>query len=104
MSNKEPKIHHYKKSFLLFWHILLGGAFIFDTILSISGYTRNITQGIILTLIITLSYFYLLYFSAKLFNKQQIGAAYFLTITGFLVGVFVQMLTCTNSIKPIMMH
>ena len=104
MSNKEPKIHHYKKSFLLFWHILLGGAFIYYTAMLIDGYTRNITQGILLTLIITLSYFYLLYFSAKLFNKQQIGAAYFLTITGFLVGVFVQMLTCTNSIAPIMMH
>ena len=99
MSNKEPKIHHYQTSFLLFWHILLGGAFIFDTIVSISGYTKNITQGTILTLIITLSFFYLLYFSAKLFNKQKIGSAYLLTISGFLVGVFVQMSTCMNSIE-----
>ena len=104
MSNEELIIHHYKKSFLLFWHILLGGAFIVYTFFLIDGYTRNVMQGTLLTLIITLSYFYVLYISAKLFNKQKIGAAYFLTITGFLVGVFVQMITCINSIKPIMMH
>ena len=103
MSNKAPTIHHYKKSFLLFWHIVIGSIFLFYTIILIDGYTRHIIQGTILTLIITLSYFYLLYMSTKLFNKQQVGAAYFLTITGFLVGVFVQVITCTNSIN-INMH
>jgi len=103
MSNEEPKIYQYKKSFLLFWHILLGGAFIAYTVLLINGYTKNVMQGTMLTLFITLSYFYILYSSAKLFNKQQIGLAYFLTITGFLVGAFVQVLTCANSIM-INMH
>jgi len=98
MNNEKPKIYHYKKSFLLFWHILLGAAFIAYTLMLIDGYTKNVLQGTLLTLSITLSYLYLLYFSAKLFNKQQRGLAYFLTITGFLVGVFVQVLTCANSI------
>jgi len=98
MNQKEPKIYHYKKSFLLFWHILLGGAFIVYTFFLIDAYTKNVLQGTLLTLFITLSYFYLLSISAKLFNKQQRGLAYFLTITGFLVGAFVQVLTCANSI------
>jgi len=98
MNNEEPQIYYYKKSFLLFWHILLGGAFIVYTFFLIDGYTINVMQGTILTLLITLSYFYLLSISAKLFNKQRIGLAYFLTITGFLVGVFIQIVTCANSI------
>jgi len=98
MNQEEPKIYHYKKSFLLFWHILLGGAFIVYTFFLIDAYTKNVLQGTLLTLFITLSYFYLLSISAKLFNKQQRGLAYFLTITGFLVGAFVQVLTCANSI------
>jgi len=98
MSNQEPKIYHYKNSFLLFWHILLGGAFLAYTVMLIDAYTKNVLQGTLLTLFITLSYLYLLYFSAKLFNKQRRGLAYFLTITGFLVGVFVQVVTCANSI------
>ena len=98
MNNEEPKIYHYKKSFLLFWHILLGGVFIVYTFFLIDGYTKNILQGTVLSLFITFFYFYILYFSAKLFNKQKIGAAYFLTITGFLAGVFFQVVTCTYSI------
>jgi len=98
MSNEEPKIYHYKKSFLLFLHILLGGAFIVYTFFLIDGYTKNVMQGTIFTLLITLFYFYLLYVSAGLYNKQERGLAYFLTITGFLAGVFFQLLTCVNSI------
>jgi len=98
MNHKEPKIYQYKKSFLLFWHILLGGAFVVYTFFLIDNYTRNIIQGTILTLAITLAYLYLLYISAKVFNKQRIGFAYFLTVVGFLVGLFVQVLTCANSI------
>jgi len=98
MNHEEPKIYHYKKSFLLFWHILLGGAFIVYTFFLIDSYTKNVLQGTLLTLFITFSYFYILYLSAKLFNKQKIGLAYFLTITGFLVGLFVQVITCANSI------
>ena len=104
MTSKTPKIHYYKKSFLLFWHILLGGAFLYYTYLLIDGYTRNILIGTLLSLSIAVSYMYVLNISAKLFNKQQIGAAYFLTITGFLVGVFVQIMTCSNSIDAFMMH
>jgi len=98
MNNEKPKIYHYKKSFLLFWHILLGGAFLAYTIMLIDGYTKNVMQGTLLTLFITLCYFYLLYISAKLYNKQERALAYFLTIIGFLVGAFVQVLTCANSI------
>jgi len=99
MHQEEPKIYYYKKSFLLFWHILLGGAFIIYTFFLIDGYTKNVLQGTLLTLFIMLSYLYLLYFSAKLFNEQRRGLAYFLTITGFLVAAFVQVLTCANSIN-----
>jgi len=103
MNYEEQKIYKYKKSFLLFWHILLGGAFVVYTFILIDSYTRNVMQGTILTLTITLAYLYLLYISAKVFNKQQIGFAYFLTVAGFLVGLFVQVLTCVNSIT-INMH
>jgi len=103
MNNKKPKIYHYKKSFLLFWHILLGAAFIAYTLMLIDGYTKNVLQVTLLTLFITLSYFYILYSSAKLFNKQRRGNAYFLTITGFLSGVFFQMVTCSNSM-PFFLH
>jgi len=99
MSNEEPKIYHYTKSLLLIWHILLGGAFLAYTIMLIDGYTKNVIQGTIFTLLITLSYFYLLYVSAKLYNKQERGLAYFLTIIGFLAGVFFQVVTCSNSIR-----
>ena len=98
MNQEELKIYHYKKSFLLFWHILLGGTFIVYTFFLIDAYTKHVLQGTLLTLFITLSYLYLLYYSAKLFNKQRRGLAYFLTITGFLVGVFIQVVTCANSI------
>ena len=103
MNNEEPKIYQYKKSFLLFWHILLGGSFVVYTFVLIDSYTRNIMQGTLLTLTITLSYLYILYMSAKAFNKQQIGFAYFLTVAGFLVGLFVQLIACVNSIT-INMH
>jgi hypothetical protein len=98
MSHEEPKIYHYPKSFLLFLHLLLGGAFIVYTFFLIDGYTKNVMQGTIFTLLITLFYFYLLYVSAKLYNKQQRGNAYFLTIIGFLAGVFFQVVTCSYSI------
>ena len=98
MSKEEDTIYHYKESLLLFWHILLGGAFIVYTFFLINGYTKNILQGTFLTLSITISYLYILYSSAKLFNKQRRGLAYFLTITGFLLGVFIQVVTCANSI------
>ena len=98
MNQEEPKIYHYEKSFLLFWHILLGGAFFIYTVMVITIYTKNILQGTLLTLFIALSYLYLLYVSSKFYNKQERGLAYFLTIMGFLVGVFVQVLTCANSV------
>jgi len=98
MNNEEPKIYQYKNSLLLLLHILLGGAFFAYTIMLIDGYTKNVMQGTVFTLLIMLFYFYLLYVSAKLYNKQQRGLAYFLTITGVLAGVFFQLLTCANSI------
>ena len=104
MSNEKQTPYEYKKSFLIVWHILLGGAFIWYTVMLIDGYTKNIALGTILSISIALGYLYILKVSANFFNKQQIGVAYLLTITGFLVAVFVQVLTCTNSIAPIMMH
>ena len=104
MSNEDKPVHDYQKSFLIVLHILLGGVFIWYTVMLIDGYTKNILLGSILSIVIALGYLYILNVSAKLFNKQKIGAAYFLTITGFLVGVFVQILTCTNSIDPVTMH
>jgi hypothetical protein len=104
MSNKERPPYVYKKSFLIVWHILLGGVFIWYTIMIITGYTKNIMLGTTLSIAIAIGYIMVLRISAKHFNEQNIGAAYFLTITGFLVGVFVQIMTCSNSIDPIMMH
>ena len=104
MSKKERPPYVYKKSFLIVWHILLGGVFIWYTIMLIEGYTKNVILGTTLSVGIALGYMIILRISAKLFNEQKIGAAYFLTITGFLVGVFVQIMTCSNSIDQFMMH
>ena len=98
MDNQEPKVYHYTKSLLLFWHILLGGAFLFASISFMTGYTQDVMRGRVVSSIILLSFFYLLYVSAKLFNQQRRGAAYALTISSFLVGVFLQMMSCVNSV------
>lgn len=90
---------NYKKSFLLVLHILLGGVFLFYSIAFIEGYTKDILQGTIVSSVIILSFFYLLYVSAKLFNKQKRGAAYALTIISFFVAVFLQMMSCINSVN-----
>jgi len=99
MSNEEPKEYQYINSLLLLLHILLGGAFLAYTIMLIDGYTKNVMQGTVFTLLIMLFYFYILYISARLYNQQKRANAYFLTITGFLAGVFFQVLTCANSIR-----
>ena len=88
----------YNQSWLLWVHVILGGVFIAYTIFLVINYDRNIMEGRAISIFIALLYLFILNRSTKLFNRQEVGGAYFLTITGFLGGVFVQAITCANSI------
>jgi len=104
MNNEQPTIRHYKKSFLLFCHILFGFTLVWFTFLVTDEYLRKEKLwGVVITLIMAILYFLLMTYSAKLFNKERYGLAYFLTIAGFLSTIFLQFITCVNSI-PFQMH
>ena len=87
----------YGQSFLLFTHIILGGVLVFLTFLGIINFNRNIPLGYLLSTTILLGYFFILKKSASLFNKNSVGAAYFLTLSGFVVFAFIEMVNCSNS-------
>ena len=90
--------NQYSKSFLLLVHVLLGGALGFFTILSTMGYSKNLLLGFTISGLILLVYFFVLKKSAELFTKKSVGAAYFLTISGFISLAFIEMINCSNSI------
>ena len=89
--------NQYSKSFLLLVHVLLGGALAFFTILWTSSYTKNLLSGYIVSGVVLLIYFFVLKKSASLFSKGSVGAAYFLTISGFISLAFVEMVNCSSS-------
>ena len=89
---------NYKKSFLLFIHIILGGLLTFLTLLAMNDYTKNILSGLLVSIIILFFYFILLKKSAFFFNQGEVGIAYFLAIGGFFSLLFAQLVNCSNSI------
>jgi len=91
------KKSNYTKSFLLFTHIVLGSILAIFTIGWTLNYTKNIPQGYLFSALILLIYSFTLYKSASLFNKGSIGAAYFLTISGFVALAFSEMINCSSS-------
>jgi len=89
---------NYKKSFLLFTHIILGGLLAFLTLVAMSDYRKNVFIGLFVSIIILFLYFILLKRSAYFFNQGRVGIAYFLTIGGFFSLMFAQLINCSNSI------
>jgi len=99
MSSKEPTMHPYKKSILLFTHITLGVILAFFTVSWTLEYSHNLTSGYSISTIVLLTYLFVVYKSAKLFTEGSFGAAYFLTISGFISLTFIEMISCSNSLK-----
>jgi hypothetical protein len=89
----------YNKSWLLWVHILLGGIFIIYTIFLLLNYGTSLIEERVVSLSVALLYLFLLNKSIKLFNQQKVGGAYFLTITSFLIGIFIHLFSCVNSIQ-----
>ena len=90
---------NYKKSFLLFTHIILSSILIFFILLAMKDYSKNILMGFSLSIVILLSYFFVLKKSIDYFKQNRLGIAYFLTIGGFFSLLFLQMINCSNSIR-----
>lgn len=93
------KNYNYKKSFLLFTHIVLGATLAFFTLLAMQDYTKNLILGYSISLVILLLYFIVLKKSAYFYNKAQVGGAYFLAIGGFFTLMFIQIINCSNSLN-----
>lgn len=100
------KTYNYKKSFLLFLHIILGLILGYLTFVFIAEYLRkDKIVGIILSLLLFFAYLGVMKYTSKTLNKQKVGMAYFLTIGGFLFVVFLQITTCTTIMPmPALMH
>jgi len=90
--------NNYNRSFLASLHIILGIIFTLFTFYIISNYTRNIIVGSSISMAVLILYLMLLKKSASLYNGENMGVAYFFTIGGFFVALFMQMSTCMNSI------
>ena len=78
---------------------ILGVTFFVVSILFMSGYGSHETLAIVLIL----SYGFTLYRSFIVLKQNRIGLAYFLTIGGFLILSFLQMINCVNA-TPFNMH
>jgi hypothetical protein len=99
MSSEEPTMHPYNKSFLLFTHIILGAILAFFTISWTLEYSHNLTSGYFTSALVLITYLFVIYKSAKLFTQRSVGAAYFLTISGFIALAFIEIIGCSNSLK-----
>ena len=89
---------NYKKSFLLFVHIILGGILTFLTLVAMGDYKKNVLIGLFISIVILFIYFIILKKSALSFNQDRIGVAYFLAIGGFFSLMFAQFINCSNSV------
>lgn len=83
---------------LLFFQIILGLVFSVYSIAIMTSYNHNVPIGIILSVGLLFLYYFMLYKSSKLYENEKKGLAYFLTIGGFFIVVFLQIITCTNSL------
>lgn len=88
----------YYKSILLYLQILFGGVLLLFTIATAIDYSRDVALGYTLSFLILLGYAFTLYKSFKMWENERVGVAYFLTIAGFLILTFSQMVNCANSV------
>jgi len=93
------KEYNYTKSFLLVTHIILGGILIFFTVMAMMDYSKNIAMGLSVSLLILSFYLFILIKSVSFFKKAKVGVAYFLSIAGFVILMFSQIVNCSNSIR-----
>ena len=91
------KTPNYSTSFLLFTHIILGIILTLFTLLWGLEFSKNLPEGYIFSGLILLIYFVIVHTSTSLFKKGSTGAAYFLTISGFIALAFSEMINCSNS-------
>ncbi len=88
----------YYKSILLYLQILFGGILLLFTIATVADYSRDVALGYTLSFLILLVYAFTLYKSFKMWEKERVGLAYFLTVAGFLILTFSQIVNCANSV------
>jgi len=84
---------------LLFFQVILGLLFSVYSIGIMTDYSRNVPLGISLSVGLLFLYYFMLFKSSKLYENKKRGQAYFLTIGGFFVVVFLQFITCANSVS-----
>ena len=76
---------------------ILGVTFFVVSMGFMSDYKNNIILAIFSGIVLILSYGFMLYKSFIFLNKNRVGLAYFLTIGGFLILSFLQMVNCVNA-------
>ena len=76
---------------------ILGATFFVVSILFMSGYRSHENLAIFSGIVLILSYGFMLYKSFIFLNKNRVGLAYFLSIGGFLILSFLQMINCANA-------
>lgn len=76
---------------------ILGVTFFVFSILFMQGYRSHENLAIFSTIVLILSYGFTLYKSFIFLKQNRIGLAYFLTIGGFLILSFLQMINCANA-------
>ncbi len=82
---------------------ILGGTFFVVSILFMQGYRSHENLAIFSAIVLILSYGFTLYRSFIVLKQNRIGLAYFLTIGGFLILSFLQMINCVHA-TPFNMH
>ncbi len=76
---------------------ILGITFFLVSILFMQGYRSHENLAIFSAIILILAYGFTLYKSFIFLNKNRVGLAYFLSIGGFLILIFLQMINCANA-------
>jgi len=89
---------NYKKSILIFINVLFAIILTFFTILAMNDYRHNVIIGSSVSILVLISYFFILNKSLYFFNQERIGLAYFLSIGGFFGLMFIQLINCSNSV------
>ena len=75
----------------------LGATFFVVSILFMYGYRSHENLAIFSAIVLILVYGFTLYRSFVFLHKNRVGLAYFLTISGFLILSFLEMINCANA-------
>ena len=83
--------------------VILGITFFFMSIVFMQGYRSHENLAIFSAIVLILAYGFTLYKSFIFLKQNRVGLAYFLSIGGFLILSFLQMINCANA-TPFNMH